>query len=189
MRPWFVLCAAFVACGGEEGPQECDDSSCSTICEEQNHPNPWGLSDEERALLKPLLVDVKQGIRAWDDQSIGICRGTNECEQFLGTEALELPEGRYMVRANLAVPEVGEPGQWKVDFSTSCKVGDDGEPQEFTRSYDVRFAGKNRGYQLQPLRTIVSPHPAGPVDCTWTLVAHNLDGDQAWKGRWTLAGR
>lgn len=192
-----ILATLLVACGGE--PAECGAAECADICAATPDPEPAAdagpeLTSFEQDLLDPVIKDVRQGVRPFNDEGIGICKGTQQCDEFLGLEAKELPPGKYMVRAELEVPDVGEKGTWKVDFSTNCVTikdtanGENRSNNEYNRSYDVVHNRADRGYRLQPLRTIESPSKYGKRECSWKLVAPHPDGDKVYEGFWSVPG-
>ncbi len=189
-----------VGCGTGPAEVECGPAECAPICEGLAEaapppppaPEPTGvvLADHEAELLAPLLEDVRAGVRPFDDQGVGICRGSRECEVFLGQDAGELPPGTFMLQAELRVPRHGE--DWSIEVATECetvRVTDTDESRttsSSSRSYDVRYAGEQRGYRLRPLRTITSPSPGGAQHCTWTLTAPHPGGDQVLTGSWSV---
>lgn len=183
------------ACGG--GSATCGEAECAPICEktagettEAAGTASTKLTTFEDGLLAPVVEDVRAGVRSFDEQGIGICRGTKECEEFLGSDVGELPPGDYMVKAELRVPKIGEPGTWSITFDTSCDAirktesGETTSTSNSSRSYDVRYAGEQRGYRLMPLRTIESPSKGGARKCTYTITAPHPDGDKVYKGSW-----
>ena len=108
--------------GCSQAPAKCGEVECKAICEKAAPPATAkpatpsapaapataGLSTFEHSVLDPLLDDVRQGIRPWSDESVGICKGEGkECEEWVGTDVGELPEGRYMLRAEQRVPKYG----------------------------------------------------------------------------------
>lgn len=202
-----MLAATISIMGCSSAPKECGEAECAAVCKSNDaavapvEEKAKG-SDFEDSLVGPILDDIRAGVRPFDEQGIGICRmpdpsekGTgkpdDQCPEYLGNEAGELAEGRYMVRANLAVPNVGEPGTWKIRFDLECITtrqtanGEQKSNSNYSREYDVRYAGKDRGYRLQPLRTIESPSKGGKRDCTYTITAPHPDGDKTYKGSWT----
>ena len=134
---------------------------------------------------------MRKGVAAYDEQGVGICKGERTCDEFLGVKVGELPKGKYIVKAELQVPNVGDPGTWKVQFDTECTTtkktanGETSSTSNYSRSYDVRYAGKDRGYRLMPLRTIESPSKGGARTCNWKLVAPHPDGDKVFEGQWS----
>lgn len=148
------------------------------------------MSEFEGGLLSPVLEDIREGVRPFTEQGIGICKGTKNCDEFLGSDVGELPEGEYMVMADLRVPKIGEPGTWTIVFDTECETirksesGETKSSSSSSRSYDVRYAGESRGYRLMPLRTIESP-AVGARICTYKITAPHPDGDKVFTGSWS----
>jgi hypothetical protein len=150
------------------------------------------LTAFEHTLVDPVLDDIRQGIRPFTSESVGICKGQGkECEEYLGLDVGELPPGQYMVRAEFRVPRSGEPGTWKVQFDTECTTtrttasGESTSTSSNTRDYDVRYAGEDRGYRLSPLYSIDSPSTGGARSCTFKLIGLHPDGDKVIQGSWS----
>jgi hypothetical protein len=181
---------------------ECGDEACAEICAkavaDAAVPDPGSLSVSpfEKDLLDPILEAVRQGVQPVNDEAIGICRGRQTCEEYLGLEVGELPPGVYMIRAELRVPDVGERGTWNVDFSTECvsiREGAKADQQTrhpYERSYDVVHSpAKDRGFRLQPMQTIQSPSKYGARECTWKFVIPRASGeDEVFSGSWSVPG-
>jgi len=181
---WWLL----TACA--DAPKECGPVECAPFL---NTPEvaagplePW-----EQALVGPLLADARQGIRAWDAESIGICRGARACDAYVGTEVGELPPGDYILRAELRVPELGPPATWKVSFRSSCEITTrtkTGEMRKKTETVSldqtVRYAGPSEGWRIEPLQRITSPN-AGAAVCIWALDASQPSGPRSWSGSWS----
>ncbi len=155
--------------------------------------HPERLTDFERTLIAPLLDEIRQGVRPFDEHGFGICQGVGKrCEQYLGTDVGELPPGKYMVRAELKVPNIGPRGTWKVRFETECETtSTQGDKVHTTRTsstkeYNVVHVGPSRGYRLSPLRVIDSPMTGGTQRCTARLVALHPDGDKVYTVSWTV---
>lgn len=187
------------------GTVECGAEECAAFCEDQAAamtdpagaaadpaPEPTGgvaLTDFEEDMISPHLEDIRGGVRPFDDEGIGICRGERKCDEYLGREVGELPPGDYIVKAELRVPKVGE--EWTVEFQTECETvrktesGETRSTSENSRTYDVRYAGEQRGYRLMPLRTIESPSRGGSRECSWKLIAPHPDGDKVYEGSWS----
>jgi len=208
--PMALALAAFTACSS--GKQECGPEECAPYCEQQGSATseeateptedreaaepapaatPAGLTTFESDLISPILEDIRGGVRPFDDQGIGICKGKRDCDQYLGTDVGELPPGDYILKAELRVPKTGAAHQWKVEVATSCETtrktgnGTSSSTSNQSREYDVRYAGEDRGYRLMPLRTIQSPSPGGARKCTYTITAPDPDGDKVYKGSWS----
>ena len=139
------------------------------------------LSDWEAELLAEPLEDLRAGVRPFHPEGFGICRGVQRCEEFLGTDPGLLPSGDYMVYAELRVPQLGE--GWRADFELNCDIQREGQetrPYEYSRSYEVAYAGPNRGYRLAPMMRIKSAEPDGALrDCSYTLTPSRPDGESA----------
>ena len=198
---WLVSLGVFAlsACGSQSA--ECGAAECADICAAQGTPaaEPGGgtaltLTDFEESLLGPVLEDVRAGVRPFAENSIGICRGTQNCEEPLGTDVGELPEGKYMIRAELEVPDVGPKGTWKVEFSTTCETikvtanGENRTSNDYNRTFEVVHSRSERGFRLQPLRTIESPSPFGRRECSWQLKTVHPDNGQVFEGSWSVPG-
>jgi hypothetical protein len=191
-----ALIANLGGCGS--APAECGKAECAAVCEAAAPAAPAApvaeaakVSSFEAGLVDPILKDVRAGVRPFGEDSIGICKGVKQCDEFLGNNAGELGEGRYMVRAELGVPNVGDPGTWKITFDLECTTtrktanGDQTSTSNYSREYDVRYAGKDRGYRLQPLRTIESPSKGGARSCKYKITAPHPDGDKVYDGSWS----
>jgi hypothetical protein len=198
---YLVALIALSGCGTPE-PATCGDAECAAICdakgpkeavpaEEPGKGPDLALTSFTADLLGPMVEDIQGGVRPFGEEGIGICKGTRQCDEFLGTDGVELPAGKYMVRAELQVPNIGEKGTWKVKFDTKCTTirktenGETSSSSDYSREYDVRYAGKDRGYRLQPLRTIESPSRGGARECSYTLTAPHPDGDKVYSGKWS----
>ncbi len=191
-----ILGAALISgCGGET--PKCGAADCADICAAKPDPEPAApvglkLTAYEQDLVDPLIKDVRLGVRPFNEEGIGICKGVQNCDKYLGMVVEDLPPGKYMIRAELEVPDVGEKGTWKVDFATNCVTiketanGESRSDNEYNRSYDVVHNRADRGYRLQPLRTIESPSKYGRRECTWKLVAPHPDGDKVYEGSWSV---
>ena len=184
------------------GTAECGPAECADICAKEQAPAPSptpgpapaaapAMSDFEHKLLDPKLEDLRAGVRPWSDEGIGICRGKKSCDEYLGMEPGELPKVDYLVMAELRVPDIGEKGTWSVTFETDCTSirttpnGESRDTRNYNRTYEVFYAGEDRGYRLMPLRTIESPSGSARTECTWTLTAPHPDGDQVYEGSWS----
>ena len=212
MRLWTISLsiAALTACAGG-APAECGEAECAKYIASASSgdaPTPTepavtteagagsgsaaGLTDFEQRVVDPMLEDIRAGVRPFTPESVGICKGQGkECDEYLGLEVGELPEGEYMVRAELLVPKTGDLHEWQVRFETECTTTreTDGGSSESTTSnskeYDVRYAGEERGYRLSPLFRIDSPHSSGARSCSWKLVSPHPDGDKVVEGSWS----
>ncbi len=168
-----MLLFAFIACTNPP-PPDCPEADCPAAALEVEA---W-----EAELLQPMLEDIREGVILYGEQ-FGICQGRSKCDTFLGAEPDLLPPGAYMVRAEVQAPSVGE--DWQVRFEVTCEKSDS-EARLHEKIYAVKYTGKTRGFRLQPLWTIQSPHPGGARDCHYTLTP--LRGDtpigDPWTGRY-----
>ena len=153
---------------------------------------PVAWSAYEAGLLEPLLADLRAGVRPWDEQSIGLCRGKRTCDDFLGAHPGILPPGDYVLRAVLAVPQLGAPGDWTAALDTTCTItGVDASGVRRTRTirdhqdHLVRYAGPNEGFHLEPLLRLTSPSPAEQA-CTWTLALIGPETRAEVSGDWAI---
>ncbi len=161
-------------------PLECPE--CSPV-----EPPKLAVDDWEAAVLTPVLKELREGIEMWDEQGWGICKGVRDCEEYLGAENLELPEGQYLLQAVLKVPSQG--GPWKVRFNVTCNTqikGGRDTTQKHDREFEVKHTGSHRGYPLRPLWKIRSPHPQGARDCQFALTGLRSDGLElkTWTGQY-----
>ena len=185
-------------CSGDCPEATCGEAECDAVCNavaEAAPESPDGpvltLTSYESQLLQPLVDDIRQGVRPFSDTAVGICKGERACDEFLGLDAGELPPGKYIVTAELRVPDVGDPGTWKINFDTNCETTTKSggtSNSDHTRSYDVRYAGKERGYRLSPLRTVESPSRGGARKCTYKIIAPHPDGEKVYEGSWSTPG-
>jgi hypothetical protein len=192
--------ALFTACGGGEPTAEscasfCPDAATEAPAEagEAAAPSAEGgtMTDFERDLLSPLLTDVREGVRPFHDEGIGLCQGKDKCDSYIGMSGGELAPGDYILQAELRVPRTGDKGTWKVRVDYDCDYvrttdnGEDTSSKTSSREYDVVYAGDTRGYRLVPLRKITSPHERSSETCKWTITAPHPDGDKVYEGSWT----
>lgn len=198
-------CVLLIAC---TGAQPVDEAACASICDAREAASAEGdgggdegatmkLTAFEQQILASSVEDIRQGVRPFDDNSLGICpKGENvrRCDEMLGKSPGELPEGEYILYGSFRVPNVGERGTWKVNLKVACEVTrtlPDGtvktiERDPYERPYEVVYAGTERGYTLSPLRRITSPGRNGAESCTWTLTAPHPDGDKVYEGAWSV---
>ena len=198
-RAFFVF-PLLIACGGEVVAPTAE--SCAAICAADAKapapapeapaaaPAPAGgnaLSAYETQILGPVLQDLREGVRPYDAKSVGICKGKDKCNSFVGTDAKDLPAGDYILQAVLAVPVSGE--GWTVDVATSCTTEKDGNTStnENSKTHEVKYPGPDRGYNLVPLRRIQSPGKHGKQSCTYKITAPHPDGDKVYEGSWNTA--
>jgi hypothetical protein len=147
----------------------------------------------ELALLRPLLDDVRQGVRPRDGQAFGVCSTTGkDCADFLGSSPGELAPGKYLVKAELAVPRVGERGTWTVAFEVKCTTtatrgsSTTTSTSTYSHSYEVGYSAQDHGYRLMPLYSIESPAKGGARTCSYTLTAPHPDGAKTYAGAWSV---
>ncbi len=204
----FVGMGMWAGCGG--GTAECGPAECADVCAHEaatpeaapapapeTSPKEQGLgelSPFEKGLLTSYVEDVKAGVRPYDEQGFGICKGKGrECPEFLGAKVGDLPEGEYMIQARLKVPQLGDKETWKVVFATSCetiKVGADGQEtrkkNDHSKEYATVYPGPDHPYRLAPLHVIKSPAKGGRQECTYTLTAKRPDGDKVFEGSYAV---
>jgi hypothetical protein len=183
-----MLLVVLSACGAPISPEPAP--ICPPSAPAASPGNALVLTPFEDGLLRPLLEDLRAGIRPTSDKAVGICRGKRTCEEYLGASPGELAPGDYVVRAELAVPELGS--DWSVDYHARCvvkKTGSDGVERTRNDDYDhtwkVSYAGPSKGYRLEPMQAVHSPAD-GHRDCTWTLVMHHPAGDHEITGSWSV---
>lgn len=195
-----VVVSALSACGGGV----VDEAACKDICAKSGSAGAaptavagggaasgGAMSAFESGLLASYLEDIRGGVRPFNEQGIGICQGEKECASFLGNTAMDLPAGKYMLKGEFRVPNVGEQGTWKIRFDSDCTVtrktasGESTTTRNSSREYDVRYAGTDRGYRIMPLRSIESPSKGGAESCTWKITAPHPDGDKVYEGAWS----
>ena len=182
-------------CGASKGGAGSHTEPCAELLTTQRaapkNPSAVRLTPFEQELVCPLLRDVRRGVAPFGEEAIGICEGEMTCDRFLGRDVGELPEGSYILKAELAVPNAGPPGMWTLTLDWVCNpppgVGEDG-PGSQGRTFELRYAGSTRGYRLMPLLAFQSPRSAGPQSCTWTLTAPHPDGDTVFEGSWSVPG-
>lgn len=156
-----------------------------------------GLTAFEQELLNEKISDIRAGVRPFADDSVGICKvdpsDPKACAEYLGREVSELPPGKYILRAEMRVPNAGEAGTWKVKFDTECTTtrvtssGENTSTSTNSRDYDVRYAGEERGYRMT-LYNIESPNQGGARTCDWKLIGVHPDGDKVIEGTWSVPG-
>lgn len=201
---WLIW--SMLGCGG---PAECGPAECADVCATAKGPDAPGpaapapsgtgssggaaMTAFEQSLLMPRLEDLRQGVRPRGPEGIGICKGQGkDCTEFIGTSASDLPEGDYMLHADLDVPNIGEKGTWKVMLDLDCTTtkttanGTNTSNNTQHKEYDVIYAGGERGYHLAPLWKISSPNQYGAVDCKYKITAPHGDGDKVYEGSWTV---
>ncbi|WNG37131.1 hypothetical protein F0U60_28090 [Archangium minus] len=193
MRTFILAITAagtLLACKGGDTTGAASSTDCATS---SSSGGSSGLSAFEQGLVGPLLTDVREGVQPWSEQSIGICKGQGrDCEEFIGTNAEDLPPGEYMMRAELKVPRVGDKGTWRVKFEAQCTTtrktasGETTTTSTTSKEYDVQYAGTERGSRLSPLFTIRSPDPSGEKHCNYKVTSLHPDKPSEWTGSWSV---
>ncbi|MDP6931852.1 MAG: hypothetical protein QGG40_03010 [Myxococcota bacterium] len=195
---WLIGC-------GQPTPETCRDICAQASASETEATPPEGadaqapalttLSVQEQELLGPLLEDVRAGIRPYGEERIGICQGTGrDCETFLGSNPEPLAEGKYMLFAELRVPDIGEAGTWVARYEKKCQVtrtspsGETTSESSHDRDYTVRYAGTKRGYRLAPVEQITSPSKGGARSCSWKLLDTSNNDALIAEGTWSTPG-
>jgi hypothetical protein len=141
-----------------------------------------------------MLDELRQGVRPLDGQAFGVCSTSNgkDCTEFLGAAPGELAAGKYLVKAELAVPRAGDKGAWKATFDVTCTATaasgntTSTSTKTYTHTYDVNYTAQERGYRLLPLYSIESPPKSGARSCNFTLTAPHPDGDKVYTGSWKV---
>jgi hypothetical protein len=196
MRPFFLLSLAVVA--GCPAPT-LDAATCAPFCPPPPaDPDAVTLSALEKELIGPLLDAVREGVRPFDERSLGVCvKGENvrKCDDWVGTDALDLPEGEYILFGSFVAPPVGPRDTWKIKLETDCtltRVAADGAASEtsskFEREWAVQRTEAGSGYTVSPMRRIVSPNPQGAQLCTWRVTALHPENPRVYEGRWSVPG-
>ncbi len=199
-----ILGVTFIACGDEpSAKQEVGTKEVTSSTPAKKDPVPvkssggQTVSESEYALLEPFLVDLREGIREFSENSVGVCRGQSKnCEEFMGLDAGTLPEGKFMVRADLQAPKLHPEGKWKVDFAVDCEVtkvsknSTSNTTKSYSKSYEITHVNRTEhGYRLSPLYTITSPSTSGTHNCKWTITGQNLDKPVVWSGSYTIPAK
>ena len=191
----FLLTTLFLACSDSQPNQSTSgaNNECPK-CPECPKSSSESLTAAEKELLEDSLSQIRTGIKPFDDSSVGICKGSGKnCEEFLGTSAQDLPEGKYMLQARLLTPKIKPAGGWKVEFHRDCKTtkktknGESTTNQNYSKEYKI--SRNDKGYLLAPLATIVSPNKYGQKECDWKLIFHNTNGTEEIKGSWSVPGK
>ena len=156
-----------------------------------------GVSEAELELLSPFLTDLREGIREFSPNSIGICKGQGkECTEFVGLDAGVLPEGKYVIRGDFQAPKLAPEEGWKVKFSVDCEItkktsdSTSTTTKNYAKEYKITHVNRTEyGYRLSPLYNIESPSSRGEHQCTWTLTGNNLSEPVVWKGSYTIPAK
>lgn len=190
--PGALLLTLLGACsGGGEAPSSAPAAATSAAPSPTPAPSVPPeriLSEAEYALLKDNLADMRAGVRGFSDNSVGVCtRKGKTCGEPLGTSPDALPNGDYLLWAELRAPQLGPDDGWPVTLSTRCEIETQGgsRTSDDSRTYTVRYAGEERGYRLR-LREFSSPAKGGPTACTWALRSDAEGGRVIAEGRWSL---
>jgi len=192
----FSLAFLLFACSGADTKSSSASSKKTTqecpTCPECPKGSDASLSAAEQELLSNSIEDLRAGIRGFDQQSIGVCRGSGKnCETFLGKEALDLPEGTYILYAKLTAPKIKKGKGWKVDYKKECTItkktknGESVTNNTYSKEYDGIVFSK-KGFRLAPLATIKSPGKYGQQECQWKLTFHNVNGTEEISGKWSV---
>ncbi len=188
------LFAAIVGCSGD-----CDEKKREAICKKAGGApaaaGPSGdLTSFEEGQIGPILEDLRGGVRPYNEQGIGICRGAKTCDEYLGMEVEDLAEGEYILMAELKVPELGS--DWTITLNIECERvvttanSENRSTKTSSKTYKVKYVryAEPRGYRLMPLRTIESPSH-GQRTCEYKLMAPHPDGDKVYSGSWSTPPR
>lgn len=171
MRSTLLLLATLACTNDVPDISTCPACPDAPIATTAPAPGVTSLEAWEAALLKDQLDDLRAGVRPFGDRGFGLCTGTKTCQDFLGTEAGSLGVGSYLLRAELAVPQLGT--GWRARLERTC----DGGSEPYTREFDLRYAGDARGYRLEPLLRVEIRDGAKAEACTATLTPVRPDGE------------
>ena len=190
------------ACGDTEESKKSNDAEVVNENDDINviprgPENSGAVTPEELDLLNPFLSDLREGIREFSPNSIGICKGQGkDCPEFVGLDAGELAEGKYMIRGDFQAPKLAPEEGWKVKFSVDCeitkKTGDTTSTttKNYSKEYKISHVTRTEyGYRLSPLYNIESPSSRGKHICTWSLTGQNLSEPVVWKGSYTIPAK
>jgi len=188
---FFLATLILTACGGNSTPAPADPAPTPAPAVEAKSDGQ--LTEFEETIVGPILEEVRTGVTAFGENSVGICQGSGrDCEQFMGLDAGELPPGKYMLRGEFLVPRYGEQGTWKVNVKWNCKITNVSAQGKVTeneigneREHKLVYAGKRNGYRLSPLLTIQSPDRA-KRDCTWEMTFLHPDSPKTLTGSWSI---
>ena len=203
-RAAFALAAlSVIACSKPTAPAQVAPAPAAKVAPAQASAAPTpapaaageGLqvSAFERSQLEPLLEDLRKGVRPIDDQGLGVCSTTGkDCVEFLGAAPGELPAGKYLVKAELAVPRLGEKGTWTVVFEVKCTTTTttgsttNTSTNTYSRTFEVNYSNQERGYRLMPLASIDSPSKGSARSCAYTITTSHPDGGKVYSGGWSV---
>ena len=190
------------ACGDTEESKSSNEAAVGSENEDVN-VIPRGpqeidsVTSAELELLDPFLTDLREGIREFAPNSIGICKGQGkDCPEFVGLDAGVLAEGKYMIRGDFQAPKLAPEEGWKVKFSVDCQItkksGDTTSTttKNYAKEYKISHVNRTEyGYRLSPLYNIESPSSRGEHQCTWSLTGQNLNEPVVWKGSYTIPAK
>ncbi len=156
-----------------------------------------GVSDKELALLEPFLTDLREGIREFKPNSVGVCKGQSKsCDEFVGLDAGELADGKYMIRGDFQAPKLSPDGGWTIKFEVDCEITKTSNnstsktSKTYSKEYTVKHVQRTEyGYRLSPLYKIESPSSLGEQNCAWSITGQNLDAPVVWKGSYTIPAK
>lgn len=181
-----VLVISILALGGCPAPSEAPSTASAVSGADSAVPPERILSEAEYALVKADLEDLRAGVRPFSDSSLGVCDWKDEsCATYLGMDAGELPEGEYLFYAEMRAPKMGPETGYPITFSTDCETTTESgsNSSKSSKDYNVRYAGKERGYRLK-LRKITSPGKYA-TKCSWQLDA----GENTFSGSWSVPAK
>ena len=190
-----------LACGSSEPCIESKTTTATKIVSpdaKENKVDGVMISTKEAELLNDYLDDLREGIRAWNSESIGLCKGkSRDCEEFLGTEVQLTEEGVYSVRAEFQAPKIQPEEGWKITFSINCEITKTSGTSETktTKSYTKEYDGISHrpeggnGYRLSPLYTMTSPSSRGDETCSWKIEGNNLEKPAVWEGSYVIPAK
>lgn len=195
------------ACGEEPSTQATKISDKSTTEQKevvsqsmptvQKTDGNGGVSEKELALLEPFLTDLREGIREFKPNSVGLCKGQSKnCDEFVGLDAGELAEGKYMIRGDFQAPKLSPDGGWTIKFELDCEItkasnnSSSKTSKTYSKEYTVKHVQRTEyGYRLSPLYKIESPSGLGEQNCAWSITGQNLDAPIVWKGSYTIPAK
>jgi hypothetical protein len=191
VRPLLVTGSLLALSCAPAEPEPCGEADCLEQCPSMmpgsvlrtrtSRGRPGGepvLSDAEWEIFAPELRDLRQGVRAWSEDSVGLCTGVSGCSSFVGLDAGVLPAGEYVVTAALRVPRLGDTNHWRGIFRRQCaflmpdsKTVQRMEP--LLSEHGFQFITDDKPFVLPELARATSPHPEFHVSCAWELEFHN----------------